>query len=137
MILGANLLEELGQLAAAEAVCRQYVAQSKEPESGLVLAQFLVRRNRFPEALDLCERAWQQCKAETVAAFCAALPLGKLTEEQRQRVSKWLEAASKRTPSPRHSCSIWPWCGTFRAVSATRKNCTGSPSARVRSRPVP
>jgi len=111
LIKGANLLEELGQLAAAEAVCRQYVVESKRPESSLVLARFLVRRSRIQEALDLCERAWQECEADTVAAVCAAFPIGKMTEEQRQRVSKWLEAAIQKSPQspslPFHLALVW------------------------------
>lgn len=98
LITGANLLEELGRLEAAEAMVRRYGAESKEPEGILALALFLVRRERFPEALDVCDRAWQKCDAETVAAVCVAFPMGKLTDAQRERLGKWLEDAFQKNP---------------------------------------
>jgi tetratricopeptide (TPR) repeat protein len=64
----AALLEQLDQAPAAEATYRTYVAQSKEPRSVLILAEFLGRLQRVQEALHLCERAWSACPPEAVAA---------------------------------------------------------------------
>ena len=96
---GAVLLEELGQTAAAEAMYRRYVSQSKQPDSELVLAQFLARRDQTKEALELCERAWQQGKPDTVARTCVVLfATAKLSDEQRQSISRWLEEALQKDP---------------------------------------
>jgi tetratricopeptide (TPR) repeat protein len=63
----AALLEHLGAHSAAEKMYRTYVDESKEAEAVLLLVQFLGRRGRFREALDLCDRAWQTCLPEAVA----------------------------------------------------------------------
>src|SRR5205823_1551700 len=49
----AALLVGLGQPDAAEEMYRESVARSKQPEAILVLAEFLARRDRLPEALEL------------------------------------------------------------------------------------
>ena len=64
----AQLLEEIGEFAAAEERFRQFAAHSKRPAAVLALAGFLGRRNRLPEALGICEKAWDVCPAEAVAA---------------------------------------------------------------------
>src|SRR5262249_35121311 len=63
----AVLLDLLGKPAAAEKMSRRFVAVSPQPEFVLALAAFLGRQNRVAEALDLCEKAWAKCPAETVA----------------------------------------------------------------------
>jgi tetratricopeptide (TPR) repeat protein len=97
----ATLLEELEQ-SAAEEMYRQYVsraAQSGRPESVLVLAQYLARRKRTQEALDLCERAWSTCAAERVASTSLAiLTAGKPEGRECERVRGWLEVAVRKNP---------------------------------------
>ncbi len=68
VLLIAQLLEEIGEFAAAEERFRKLAAVSPRPAAALVLAGFLGRRNRLPEALAICEKAWVVCPAEAVAA---------------------------------------------------------------------
>jgi tetratricopeptide (TPR) repeat protein len=97
--LVAGLLEELGQTHIAEETYRHYVSGSKRPESILMLAGYLARRNRAREALDLCERAWQTCPAETAAlASVIVLFAAEVDEQQSERVANWLEGAIKSNP---------------------------------------
>jgi tetratricopeptide (TPR) repeat protein len=95
-----NLLEEIGQGSAAEELYRKYVAEAKQPESSLVLARYLGRRNRLSEALALCDSAWQNCRAEEVGNACLevlhAAPSG---PEEKRRVERWLLAAHEKDPS--------------------------------------
>ncbi len=69
----ARLLEELGQVAAAEKLYRQFASQSREPQAILVLSGFLGRQNRPGEALDLCEKAWTSCPPDAVAEATVAV----------------------------------------------------------------
>ncbi len=95
----AVLLEELGQLPAAEKMYRTFAAQSKAPESVLALARFLGRQQRVAEGLDLCERAWQNCRPEAVAAASVALArAGQADARHAARVERWLEAAIQKSP---------------------------------------
>jgi tetratricopeptide (TPR) repeat protein len=97
--LAAVVLDQLGQAGEAEKLYRQYVAQSKQPESVLTLSQFLGRQNRLDEALDLCERAWQSCKPETVAqASVVVLFAGSAKPEHCRRVEEKLRAAMAKYP---------------------------------------
>ena len=96
----AVLLMELGQPDAAERMYRDSVAQSKQPEASLVLAEFLARRNRLPEALDLCDQAWQTCDHEKVGlSSLAVLSTAKADDEQFQRVETRLEEAIRKNPN--------------------------------------
>jgi tetratricopeptide (TPR) repeat protein len=102
-ILGATagVLEELGQFDEAEKLYREYAAAvgAKRPENALVLAPFLAKRNRLPEALDLCERAWTQCSPEVVARVSAGiLRLGQPRPEDFRRVDHWLEEQLRKKP---------------------------------------
>ncbi len=93
----ALLLERIGQVAAAEKMWRDYVAQSSHPERVLELALFLGRQNRAEEALALCEPAWKTCPPETVAdASVTVLYAARVTPAQCQRVAGWLEAAIQK-----------------------------------------
>jgi tetratricopeptide (TPR) repeat protein len=97
--LAAALLEDLGQPAEAEAMYRRYVAATKAPEAPLALARFLARRKRLPEALSLCEPAWQTCRPESVAsAIVYALRVGQGGEDQYQRAERGLVAALAQNP---------------------------------------
>jgi tetratricopeptide (TPR) repeat protein len=95
----AQLHEELGNADAAEELYRQYVAESKEPESVLVLARYLGRQNRPSEALDLCERAGEKCRPDAVGdTAVAVLRSGRAGEGPCLRVQRWLETALQKNP---------------------------------------
>jgi tetratricopeptide (TPR) repeat protein len=95
----AALLEEWGRTSAAEKMYRRFVEQSKEPESILALAHFLSRHQRFAEALDLCDRAWQTCPA-TAVARASLLILSEAPDDPRlcQRVERRLQTALEQNP---------------------------------------
>ena len=70
------------------------------PATTLAYAEFLARRNRGREALDLCARLWSAGPPETAARACTAvLDAGKADNEQVQRVASWLEDATARQPA--------------------------------------
>jgi tetratricopeptide (TPR) repeat protein len=95
----AALLEELGQIEAADTLFRTYVSAGKHPGALLARAGFLGRRQRLAEALDLCQQAWKTCRpAEVAAVAVALLRSGRATPRDRLRVQKWLQAALARTP---------------------------------------
>lgn len=95
----ATVLEQIGQVAAAQEMFESYAANTKEPERVLVQAAFLARQNRAGEALDSCERAWETCPPEAVAsASVAVLYMAKSAEAQFPRVADRLEQAMTRFP---------------------------------------
>src|SRR5208337_3007805 len=69
----ALLLEQLGELAAAEEVYRKHAAESRTPQAALALAGFLARRNHLVEALDLCETTWGPYPPQAVAEAMVAM----------------------------------------------------------------
>src|SRR5262249_956386 len=86
----ASLLEELDR-TAAEKMLRAHLSRATQPETVLLLAQFLARQKRITEALDICEGAWWNCDPEKVAANSVmVLHASKSTSEQQQRVERWL-----------------------------------------------
>jgi tetratricopeptide (TPR) repeat protein len=94
-----QLLEELGQGAAAEEFYRKYAAEIKQPLNQLALAGYLGRQKRWREALDVCEQAWQTCPAYKVAITCSRILHEPGTSEREyQRVQPWLEAAIQKQP---------------------------------------
>jgi tetratricopeptide (TPR) repeat protein len=100
VMLGALLLEELGQKAAAEEMFQRFVADPKEPQGILELARFLGRQKRLPKALDQCESAWKTCPAEAVARACSAvLHAAPANQDQFLRVQRWLDAAIDKAPA--------------------------------------
>ncbi|OAI45253.1 hypothetical protein AYO44_12965 [Planctomycetaceae bacterium SCGC AG-212-F19] len=110
--LVAGLLEELDQFAAAEEAWRKYVAQAKQPERSLELAQFLARRKRTAEALALCEQAWQTCSPEAVGVTCVGLVRsGAANDEQIKRVEYQLQKALGKNPnSTALRCCLADFC---------------------------
>jgi tetratricopeptide (TPR) repeat protein len=111
----ATLLEELGELTAAEGLFRRLAAGAGPPENRLVLAAFLARQDRLPEALDLCEQARSTCPLESVAIVSVAAlsaarwheDLGRRVavqysapwnEKQGRRVETWLEESLREQP---------------------------------------
>ena len=95
----ALLLEQIGQVNAAEEMYRGYVSQVQQPERVLVLAAFLGRQNRPDDALALCEPAWKTCPPTAVAdTSVTVLYTSRVGEEQCQRVAGWLEEAIRHHP---------------------------------------
>jgi tetratricopeptide (TPR) repeat protein len=95
----AVLIENFGYAAEAENLYRRYAKEAKEPDAVLVLAQYLGRRKRTAEALDLCEGAWEKCRPAAVAeASLAVLNAAPGTEEQFGRLEKRLTAALEKQP---------------------------------------
>ncbi|AGA26775.1 tetratricopeptide repeat protein [Singulisphaera acidiphila] len=95
----AALLEELGQPDAAEAMYRDAVKRSKQPETGLLLAEYLGRRGQLPEALDLIDRAWTACNPEAVGRSSLRIVYAaKADDEQIRRIGARIEAAVEKNP---------------------------------------
>jgi tetratricopeptide (TPR) repeat protein len=95
----AALLEHLGAHSAAEKMYRRYVEESKEADAVLLLVQFLGRRSRFREALDLCDRAWQTCPPEAVAQAWVVVLSGIPTDSgQVSRLERRLREAIQKSP---------------------------------------
>ena len=94
----AVLLEGLGQFTAAEALYRRYAAPG-DPARALTLGEFLARRGRLGEALDLFEAAWATCPPEAVAgAGLAMLYATKADEGQIRRIEGRIVAALRAHP---------------------------------------
>jgi tetratricopeptide (TPR) repeat protein len=97
--LFAALLEELNQPDAAEEMYRDTLNRSERPEAVLVLAEFLGRRGRLPEAFDLYDRAWTTCDPEAVGhSSLRMLNAAKANDEQCRRVGTRLEEAIRKKP---------------------------------------
>ena len=93
----ANLLEELGQVEAAEALYRKFVELPGAPEKALMLAQFLGRQGRLPEALEICEQAWKNCDPQAVSKTCVILLYNNSQPDDApySRIVRWLNEAIK------------------------------------------
>jgi tetratricopeptide (TPR) repeat protein len=93
------LPDGLGYEAVDEVYRRQAARGSRQPENVLVLAEYLGRQQRLPEALDVCEKAWRTCSPEAVAAVSVVLlhaaPAG---DHHRRRVERWLETGINQNP---------------------------------------
>jgi tetratricopeptide (TPR) repeat protein len=95
-----GLLEELGQPAAAEEYYRRYAEQAAKSDGALELARFLARRQRLPEALQVCEAARATAAPEPFGYAClAVLRAGKAGDEACRRVEGWLEEAVRKDPA--------------------------------------
>jgi tetratricopeptide (TPR) repeat protein len=103
--LVAALLEELGKVDDADKAYQDWASRPEHPERLLLYAAFLGRQRRVKEALDLCERAWDRCPPEAVAATSVAVvranaananATGAAGGEHAKRVERWLEAAIKK-----------------------------------------
>src|SRR5262249_5218050 len=95
----ATLLEELGQVRAAEEFYRLSANEAGQPGARLVLAGFLARQKRLEEALTVCEEARKIAHAESVAAAgVAALYAAESEAVQIDRVRGWIEDGLRRTP---------------------------------------
>jgi cellulose synthase operon protein C len=97
----AAVLESLKEPEAAERLYRQYVEASrgKNPEAVLVLASFLGRQRRVPQALDLCEGAPPTCRPLAVAqALIYVVSQPPADAVQLARAERWLRAAAEKDP---------------------------------------
>jgi tetratricopeptide (TPR) repeat protein len=109
----AALLEDLRQPEAAKAMYRALAARQKEPgpkrAATLILAEFLGRRGRPREGIDLVERAWRErpgvgdagaiAAAEAIAtAGVAVLVAAEADAAQARRVEAILDEALKAHP---------------------------------------
>jgi tetratricopeptide (TPR) repeat protein len=95
----AGVLEDLGQFGDAEAQLRKFVASSQHAEDTLKLAYYLIRRQRFAEALDLCDGAWAKCPPVAVAETCLiALSQMPSNPSSVDRVAARVEAAILKSP---------------------------------------
>jgi tetratricopeptide (TPR) repeat protein len=95
----AVLAEDLGLFDVAEAFFRTLAAQPGSPDRPLVLAEYLGRRGRIAEALDLCDRAWAASPPRDVAVVgLTLLESPKATETQREAFARRLEEATARAP---------------------------------------
>ena len=99
LLPAAGLLEQLGIFPAAEEFYRLHAAQPGQPLNTLILAEYLGRRGRTREALDLCDSAWATCSAVQVAdSSLRILFAANLSEEDSRRVADRIEAATKAAP---------------------------------------
>jgi predicted Zn-dependent protease len=93
----AVTLEELGQYGPAEELLR---ARAKTPEDRLALAEFLGRRGKTAEALDLCAPLWTEAPPPLVARACVAvLSSARADNAQIDRVQTWLDQALRQAPA--------------------------------------
>lgn len=93
------LLEELGEIRAAEEVLRRRASSAHSKQTQLALARFLGRHERFDEALDCCETAASTCSPEEVAsAMILALESAEPTSRALQRAERWLLEALDDDP---------------------------------------
>jgi tetratricopeptide (TPR) repeat protein len=98
----ALLLDQCGKTAEAEQTYRAHAAASRQPESILLLAQFLARHDRLAEALQICEQAWQTCHSEAVAAVSVwVVCTAHGSEPDQQRVERWLTTSIAKNPMAR------------------------------------
>ncbi len=97
----ALILEQLGRPAEAEKMYHRYVSAvgEKQPESTILLANFLARRNRLAEALDALDAVAARCPLERVAeAGVSALRLCEARGPDYRRVERWIDAGLKDRP---------------------------------------
>jgi tetratricopeptide (TPR) repeat protein len=95
----ALVLEQLGQFREAKELYQAHADTSSERGAPLALAGYLSRRGLARAALDICEKAWQTCPAETVALVSVSvLRTGRGDAVQQRRVAKWLADADRQHP---------------------------------------
>lgn len=95
----AAVLEDLGQMTAAEGFYRQFAVGSGREQSILTLAGFLGRRGRSAAAIDICEKALSSCPAELVAETAvAALYSAPVDAGQCRRAAELIQRQLKQTP---------------------------------------
>jgi predicted Zn-dependent protease len=96
----ADLLEKIGQIAAAEEALRTYAARARGPQGTLPLARFLARQKRPSEALDLCEKAWKTAPSpEVVDTMLLILVVTRNDPQQAGRAERLLGTALAKEPT--------------------------------------
>lgn len=100
LALAATVLAQLDAHAAAEELFRRLAGRSDRPADALPLAQYLVGRRRFSEALDVCERIWGDIPplAVTDVAIAAVGESSPPDPALLTRVERRIEASLKRSP---------------------------------------
>jgi tetratricopeptide (TPR) repeat protein len=78
----------------AETFYRAYL--EKNPGHDWELVSLLARQGRIDEALDLFDRIWDNCSAVVVSQLCDFMAGRKLGVDQRERLSRILQAAIQR-----------------------------------------
>ena len=98
----ARLLEQIGLPDAAEPIYARLVDLTKRPEATLAFAEYLGRRGRTHEAIDLCDGAWKTSPAEAVAKTSVTVlqaAKGSVGETPDvRRVDTWLSEALRKAP---------------------------------------
>jgi tetratricopeptide (TPR) repeat protein len=95
----AMLLAELGDHSGAESMLRQFVAQSKQPEAPLTLIYFLIKREKYGEALDLCDQFWDSSNNIAIAEACLqALNAAPADPQRIGRVEARLQTSISKSP---------------------------------------
>lgn len=95
----ASLLERGKRFESAEDLYRSFASKSGQPEATLVLAEYLGRRGKTAEALDLCEVAWRTCPPGAVGLACVTVLFASAaSDEFTQRVVSRLEVATRDHP---------------------------------------
>jgi tetratricopeptide (TPR) repeat protein len=95
----AALLEDLRLYPAAEELFRRFAAEPGRPANVLTLAEYLGRRGRIREALDLCDKAWTNLPAGQPAyTGIQVLFSSNVEPADCARVAARLETAIKAAP---------------------------------------
>jgi cellulose synthase operon protein C len=96
----AGALEEMGEFSDAEKQLEKFVAASPRSDAVLSQANYLIRRGKLVEALNVCDGAWSHCPPVAVANTCLAA----LSQMQppdpsaTSRVAARIEAALAKSP---------------------------------------
>jgi len=105
----ADLLDRYGFAKEAEEAYKAFVARDpRQPERGLVLAQFLARKDRVVEAMAILKKAWSTCRPDQVATVALLLyDAPSAGDGEKRQIEIWvLEAARKRPDSIRLACKL-------------------------------
>lgn len=98
----ARFLSQLGRHAAAEDVFRRSMEQSDQPDDILTLVFYVARQGRIEEALDLCDRAWENEEIAASAVASTSVAVLRTAEqpapEHVQRVEQRLAAELEKDP---------------------------------------
>jgi tetratricopeptide (TPR) repeat protein len=96
----ASLLDDFGFSKEAEEAYRAFIA--REPGRAdrlLALAQFLARRDRISEAMEILTKAWSMGRPEQVAATALAVyDAPSSGENQKRQVEAWVAEAVRKRP---------------------------------------
>jgi tetratricopeptide (TPR) repeat protein len=95
----AAVLTDIGDHSGAEELFRLAAERSRRPRESLLLAQFLIGRKRYAEALQICERVWTDAPPVAVAEVAIiALSEAPPDPQQFDRIERRLAESSKNNP---------------------------------------